>query len=468
MRTRDLTRREFLRIAGITGVGLIAAACAPTAPTPTTAPPPTAPPQVVKETVMVQGTPQVVEKVVTATPPPPTATVAAAPKTLYISGTQSLTGAYAEDSAAILAGFQDYAKYVNETKLLAPWRTDKFPADVNLEVLWRDDELSPEKALSIYEELKAKGMLVYRVSGTPTGLALIDKLNEDRIGAPSMSTSPAYLSPPRTILTYYPIYTDDLAAVADWFLTTWKDTSRKPRVAYLTADNSMGHSIEIPEMRAYLEKVGYEYVGAQYVPLVPTAPPTTQLSWLKENKVDLALGIMINPGSQPTYKEMIRLDMGPNRGYKIVFACGTPSHLQVFLPAMGDLAEGYVIGGGFPPLDDSIPGAKFVNDLQTKYRPDKKVTHVMYVGGLLEAMAQVEALRLAMLSTPVDKLKPVDVLENGFYKIKKLDTGGLSATPLTYGPGKVEGVDQVRVDQIQKGKIVNLGIFPPRHIYKHE
>src|SRR5512139_3199254 len=89
-----------------------------------------------------------------------------AQKKLYISGTQSLTGAYAEDSAAVLAAFEDYAKYVNETKKLAPWRTDKFPADITLEVLWRDDELKPAKALPIYEELKAKGMLVGRISGS--------------------------------------------------------------------------------------------------------------------------------------------------------------------------------------------------------------------------------------------------------------------------------------------------------------
>ena len=85
-----------------------------------------------------------------------------AQKKLYISGTQSLTGPYAEDSAAVLAAFEDYAKYVNETKKLAPWRNEKFPADITLEVLWRDDELKPAKALTIYEELKAKGMLVYR------------------------------------------------------------------------------------------------------------------------------------------------------------------------------------------------------------------------------------------------------------------------------------------------------------------
>jgi hypothetical protein len=65
----------------------------------------------------------------------------------------SLTGPYAEDSAAILAAFEDYVKYVNETKMLAPWGTEKFPEDITLEVLWRDDELKPAKALTIYEEL---------------------------------------------------------------------------------------------------------------------------------------------------------------------------------------------------------------------------------------------------------------------------------------------------------------------------
>ena len=197
-------------------------------------------------------------------------------KTVYIGGTMSLTGPYAEDSAAILAAFQDYVKYVNETKRMAPWRKETWPADITVELLWRDDELKPAKALSIYEELKAKGMLVYRISGSPIALALKDRLKQDGFGATSMATGPYLLTPPGTIFTYYPIYTDDLAAAADWFKANRKE-SRKPRVAYLTADNAMGKSIEIPEMEAYLKKEGYEFVGTQYVPLIPTSPPTTQL-----------------------------------------------------------------------------------------------------------------------------------------------------------------------------------------------
>ncbi len=54
----------------------------------------------------------------------------AAGKTVYVGGTMSLTGPYAEDSAAVLAAFEDYVKYVNETKQLAPWRNEKWPADI--------------------------------------------------------------------------------------------------------------------------------------------------------------------------------------------------------------------------------------------------------------------------------------------------------------------------------------------------
>lgn len=390
---------------------------------------------------------------------------AQAQKKLYIGGTQSLTGPFAEDSAAVLAGIEDYAKYVNETKNLAPWRQEKFPADITLEVLWRDDELKPTKALSIYEELKSKGMLVGRISGSPIALALKDKLWEDKMGATSMASGSYLLTPPQSIFTYYPIYTDSCAAIADWFKENWKE-ARKPRVAYLTADNAMGRSIEIPQMKAYLEKIGYEFVGIQYVPLVATSPPTTQLTWLKAKGVDLALGVMINPGSQPTVKEMVRLGMGPHLAYKMTFGVAMPGHAAVFAAAMGELGDGYVCAGSFRPMDDlATPGVKFCNDLQDKYRKEKKITHIMYETGIIEAMTQVEALRLAMQKVPLEKLTPRDVLEQGFYKIKNLNTGDLSSTPLTYGEGKVEGVDQIRIDQVQKGKSVKVGTYPMRHIY---
>jgi len=392
---------------------------------------------------------------------------AEAAKILYVGGTMALTGAYAEDTAAALAAFEDYAKYVNETRNLAPWRKEKFPADITLEVLWRDDELKPAKALTIFEELKAKGILVFRASGSPQALALKDILWNNRMGATSQAVGPYLLTPPQSIFSNTPLYTDDLAAIADWFKANWKET-KKPRVAHLTADNAFGRSIDIPEMKAYLEKIGYEFVGSQYVPLVPTSPPTTQLMWLKKEGVDLALGAMVNPGSQPTIKEAVRLGMGPHLTYKITFGFAYPCIAYFFCRDMKDLGNGVLIGGSYPSWEEGAPGIKFADQLQTKYRPDKRVGNTMYFEGMAEVMTQVEALRLALQKVPFDKLTPRDVLEQGFFKIENLDTGGLTSTPLTYGPGKTEGVDAVRVDQVRAGNYVKVGSYPLRHVYKKE
>jgi hypothetical protein len=359
---------------------------------------------------------------------------------------------------------EDYVKYVNENRILAPWRPDaKLPDDVTVQLLWRDDELNINKALSIYDELKAKGLLVERVSGSGQAMALMSRLNDEHIGATSQAVGAYLLSPPQTVFTYYPIYTDDLAAIIDWFMDNWKE-SRKPNVAILTADNTFGRSIETDEMMAYIRQKGLTYVGTQYVPLTPTAPPTTQLMWLKERKVDLTLGAMVNPGSQPTIKEATRLGMGPNLDYKIIFGFAAPSHLAVFAPAMGNIGNGVVVAGSFPPLTDkTVAGVQFCSDLQAKYRKTP-ITHVMYEGGILEGMIQLEAFRLALQEVPLAQLKAKDVLEKGFYKINKMDTGGLSSTTISYSEGQVEGISEVRIDQVQNGKVAYLGTRPCRHL----
>jgi branched-chain amino acid transport system substrate-binding protein len=377
----------------------------------------------------------------------------------------SLTGAYSQDIAAVFGAFEDYVKYINETKNLAPWREDKWPADITLELMWRDDELKPSKAMTIYEELKAKGMMVFYVSGSPQALAMKNKLYADSMGAVTLASGPYLLKPPQTIFTIYPLYTDALAGIADWFKENWKE-KRKPRVAYLTADNAMGRSIEIPEMKAYLEKIGYEFVGTQYMPLVPSSPPTTQLMWLRERGADLALGAMILPGSQTALKEMVRLGMGPYQEHKMIYGTVNTTQVADVVDDMGELGDGFVAAASVPPWDElDIPGVRFSLELQKKYRPKDRIARITYEAGLFQAMIQVEALWLAAQKVPFEKLTRSDVLNHGFYKIKNLDTGDLSCTPLTYGPSDVEGVDGVRLYQIRKGKAVNLGVWPCHHIY---
>ena len=375
------------------------------------------------------------------TAPATTTTTAAKPITVNLGGTFALTGAYAEDVAACLQGYQDYVKWVNENHILAPWYQDKkIASNITVNVVWGDDQLDPGKALTIYDQQKSSGMLVNRVSGSPEGLALLQRFADDKMGATSQAAGPWLLKASQNIFPNYPIYTDSLAAVADWFLAGWKDTSRKPNVAYLTANSALGKGMDTPEMKAYLISAGYNFVGIQYVDQVPTSPPTTALSWLKDNKVDLALGVMINPGSQPTIKEAVRLGMGPDLAYKITFGFATPNHLQTFTPAMGATGNGVVEGGAYAPWEDTGEGITFAKLLLNKYHADKPIAP-LYLGGIIEGITQLEAIRLASLQKPLETLTCADVLQNGFYKIANLSTGGITGN-LTYGPLLFSGCRQ--------------------------
>jgi hypothetical protein len=391
-------------------------------------------------------------------------TTSAAPITVNIGGTFALTGAYAEDTAACLQGFQDYAKWVNANHILAPWYTDlKIAPNITVNVVWADDKLDPATALTIYDQQKSSGLLVERVSGSPEGLALLQRLADDQMGATSQAAGPWLLQSSQHIFPNYPIYTDSLAAVADWFKANWKDTSRKPNVAYLTANSALGKGIDTPEMKAYLISAGFNFAGIQYVDQVPSSPPTTALSWLKDNNVDLAIGVMINPGSQPTIKEAVRLGMGPNQAYKITFGFATPNHLQQFTPAMGATGDGVAEGGAYAPWEDTGPGITFAKSLLTTYHAGASIAP-LYLGGVVEAMTQLDAIRLASQVKPLAQLTCADVLNNGFYKISGLSTGGITGV-LTYGPSYVEGGDKVTVAQQQNGKMVIVGYYPLHNLF---
>ena len=208
-----------------------------------------------------------------------------AEKTVYIGGAFALTSPFGEDSTHDLYGFQDYAKYVNENKIIAPWYPEKkFPANIKLEVIWQDDQYQATNVLPVYESVRKKGALVYRNSGTAPQV-LAPRLMQDRVGATSMSCETFLLAPPKTIFTQFPTFADSAAVCADWFKAKWKE-KRKPRYAFFTGDNDAGRSVITPEVKEHMKELGFEFVGSSFVPFVPTTPPTTQLLWLKQKKID--------------------------------------------------------------------------------------------------------------------------------------------------------------------------------------
>jgi hypothetical protein len=414
--------------------------------------------------------------------------------TLLIGGGFPLTGPYPEDGLAVLDAYQDYAQYVNDNDQIFPGGPS-FPSNITLVVKWADDGASPATATTIYTTFKAQGLKVFRISGSGIATSLINTLLSDSIGATSQASGPYLMTPPRTILANYPIYTDQCAAMADWFITGnatinpngWNVTHpgggnyTKPNVAYLT-DSTFGLTLLTTEMNNYLTSIGYNLVLPAQVVTGGGAviDPTTQLTWCVTNNISLTLGAMTTYTSGQLMQYADALGIGTwGTNYTMQVGLCSPSHGVVFVRNYGSRGNGLIVAGSYPAWYDNItnPGVAFCELLQNTYRPGQGVTynatayalsHVMYQHGVVEAMIQVDALRLAMLNTgkaPCD-LTSSDILNNGFFKITALNTGGIIPTTLTYTIGDIEGAEKVRLDQCVNSTIVNLSLtMPLRHVY---
>jgi ABC-type branched-subunit amino acid transport system substrate-binding protein len=381
-------------------------------------------------------------------------------KIIKVGGSWALTGPFAIDSQSCLWGTMDYLTYANERGLVK---------DIKFELIWADNKTEVPRGISIVEDNIAKGCMFNHSTVTAIYLAIKGRLNEKQIPTTVTGSLPPYLTEPTTAFLTQAVATDNGGAFIEWFLENWKE-SRKPRFAYLTADSAGGRAHEIPELTDYIKSKGIEVVGSQYVNTPQLSPPTTQLMWLKDNKIDLTYGGVVTSGMAPTVKEAVRLGMGRYEPYKIIFGCSCFSQPHTMIFSLDEKANGVIVGASYPPFEDKTPGMKLVNDLLKKYRAGKKPgfdIYAQYVEGVIHGMMIVETTRLALEKVPYEKLTPGDIIKHGFYRMKDFDTGGLTSSPLTFGPGKHYGVETCPIYELMHGRQVLLGKYPVRGLYRH-
>jgi hypothetical protein len=401
--------------------------------------------------------------------------------TAYIGGTFPLTGPYPEDGAAVLLAFQNYAAWVNANHKISPWGP-AFATNVTLSVTFLDDSASSATAPTNYAAMMAAGYKQFRVSGSAIATSMRDTLITDEVAATTMASGPYLVSPSAgTIFSNYPIYTDQCAGIADWFMASWalshnmSDSAEWPRVAYLTND-SFGQTLKIAAMDAYLTGIKYTVVaGCPTVPTVPANPAATatMLQWCVDNDIDLTLGAMLVVGAVRTMTQADSMGIGWNLAYNMTVGLCSPAHLSIYLRDTGApgivIGNGLVVAGSYPPWSDTGDGVVFCKTLLDSYGGGFVATeHIMYQHGVVEAMIQVEALRLALAATGKDdpaKLTTAEVLNSGFKHISGLDTGGIIPTTITYGVNDVEGAETVRLDRSESGVDIHLGNYPLRHVY---
>jgi len=354
------------------------------------------------------------------------------------------TGPFAGAITVLGPIFLDYFhKYVNE---------EQGGIDgVKVKVLWADTGYKVPTEVSIYDRFVEQGIVLYVNHNTAANTVLKPKFEADKI--PCLTTGSVIseqLYPPGWIFFDKNDYSSQLGGLLDWFMDNWKE-DRPPKFAYLTWDAPLGRST-MPAGHEYAEKIGYEFVGIEYMPMVPMEV-TAQLLRLQEKGADLVFGQYNSGVASVVLKDAYRLGLTG----KIQFAASgnnipMPEILELTSPGE---SEGMILIDSAASWDWEVPGWKLYNHVCEMAHGKVIKNKLCVFGGVSQSMIAVEAIRLALEEVGYEHLDGLAVKEYGFETINDFSTGGLTP-PITYSAVKRRGYDAVIISQAQGGKEVAL------------
>ncbi len=365
-----------------------------------------------------------------------------ASKTIKIGGLFDITGPTGGVGAPYADGVRDYVRYLNEEK-----------GGINgkkIELLDTDYAYKIPQALAAYKKMKTSGVVAIMGWGTGDTEAMAPLIKKDHIPYMSASYSEHLTNPEVTPYNFMvgTTYADQARVALKYILETWKDKSRKPRVALIYNDTGFGRSPffdvdyqghHFPAAESYAKEIGVEIVDTPVIGL-RALDTTPQLLSMKQKDPDFA--IVQETGVMSTI-----LKDAKKLGLRTKFFALNWAMSGKILKQAGPAAEGCYWTNPFATWNDTdLPGVQLVHKISGKYHPGKTQI-VNYFQGFTAMMVMAEAIRRVEGEVTGEKIK--DALEN----MKDFDTGGLTV-PITFTKTSHKGSLGLRIYQVKDGKLV--------------
>jgi branched-chain amino acid transport system substrate-binding protein len=235
-------------------------------------------------------------------------------------------------------------------------------------------------------------------------------------------------------------YSSQIRIFLNYVKETWTDSSRKPRVAFIYADNAYGRA-PIEAGRAYAKDIGVDLVDEQIIPTVLT-DVTSQLLNMKKKDPDFAY---INTNTQwvpVVLKDSVKL------GLKTTYVVNNYGFDERTPSLAGEAAEGVIGIADVAFWGDDVPGMKILMDFHKEHHPND--THYSpYMRGWLWVIVAVEALKRSGDNLTGERVKKA--LES----LRDFDTWGLSQ-PFTYTAEDHRPTTKAKLYIIKGGKLVPM------------
>jgi branched-chain amino acid transport system substrate-binding protein len=361
--------------------------------------------------------------------------VPAGAQNIKLGNLVDLTGPTSDQGKDIAQGRTDATDYINTT-----W------GGVNgkkIELISVEYGFQPPRAVAAYKKFvdQDKVLLVLGY-GTPDTEALRPFITKDKVPYLSGSYS-GHLTDPKQTPYNFPggiDYTSQIRIFLNYVKEVWTDKSRKPKVAFIYADNAYGRA-PIESGRKYAAEIGIDLVDEEIIPTVLT-DATSQLLTMKQKDPDFAY---INTNTQwvpVVLKDSLKL------GLKTKYVVNNYGIDERTPKLAGDAAEGVIGIQDVAYWGDNVPGMKILMDYHQKNHPND--THASpYMRGWLWTIIAAEAIKRAGANLTGENVK------KAMESLKDFDTWGITP-PFTYTADDHRPTVKARFVQIKGGKLVPL------------
>jgi branched-chain amino acid transport system substrate-binding protein len=345
-----------------------------------------------------------------------------------------LTGPTSDQGKDIAQGRIDATQYFNERGGINGRKIELISVEYGFQ---------PPRAVAAYKKfVEEDKVLLVLGYGTPDTEALRPYVTKDKVPYLSGSYS-GHLTDPRQTPYNFPggiDYTSQIRIFLNYVKETWTDTSRKPRVAFIFADNAYGRA-PIESGRKYAQEIGVDLVDEEVIPTVLT-DATSQLLTMKKKDPDFAY---INTNTQwvpVVLKDSYKL------GLKTKYVVNNYG-LDERTPALaGESAEGVIGIQDVAYWGDNVPGMKILMDFHKKQHGSD--THASpYMRGWLWVIVAVEGIKRAGDAPTGESVK------RALESLKEFDTWGLTP-PFTYTSEDHRPTIRARLVMIKGGKVVPM------------
>jgi len=378
--------------------------------------------------------------------------IRAAEKTeIHINAMFDLTAPYSGVHKLLAQGYKNMCEWMNDQEIVPG-------ANIVLDILDHGAEVC-RAVVGFQMGANSKPRAVISTGGLTSHIEISLKRIAQRLKIPiyGVSSSRPSVVPPAWNFSNQGSHEGQLAACGAWAKANWKPDSsdpwirknyenRNPRLGLMGWEAALGRAPDQKETRDYLEKIGVDFVGSEYIPLSPSDTTAPLLRLVNQKNADFLYFSMAPSSVGVILKDAARLGI---RGDFQDFSFWASSILQL-KHYVGDLANRSMMVTAYKasPNEWEIP---YFADLYRKSNEPDFVA-IYYSGGASLLGTKVEAIRRAALKVGVDKIDGQAVY-NALINMKNYKPPLYHST-ISFSETNRIGPSSAVMYQIQEGKLV--------------